>query len=62
MPDYPAWVCVDCGRKWGRRRPTHEITAHEGTCDVCGRKAIVTEPRDFGHLVKGWETARSAAR
>lgn len=63
MPDYPAWICIDCGRKFGRRRPTHEITVHEGdTCDICGEKKPTTEPRDFGHLVKGWEKAKSAAR
>jgi rRNA maturation protein Nop10 len=25
------------------------------TCDVCGKKAPVTEPRDFGHLKDGWQ-------
>ena len=36
--DYPTWICADCGRKWGRRIPTHEITMHEGVCDCAGRK------------------------
>jgi hypothetical protein len=30
-------------------------TVHKGVCGVCGNEAMVTEPRDFGHLRKGWE-------
>ena len=54
MTAYPTWVCSDCGEKHGRR--THkEATWHVNTCDLCGREAYVTEPRDFGHLKPGWE-------
>jgi len=50
----PAWVCSDCGNKYGY----HECgiaTWHEDTCGVCGQKKIVTEPRDFGYLKEGWK-------
>jgi hypothetical protein len=47
---YPAWVCFDCGEKYGRR-PVGVATWHEGTCGVCRSPGVlVTEPRDFGHL------------
>lgn len=46
---YPAWCCDDCGYKHGRRR-AGIATWHAGTCDVCGEKKNVTEPRDFGHF------------
>jgi hypothetical protein len=48
-PEYPNWVCMECGLKHGRRAPG-VATWHEGECDACGRKASVTEPRDFGHF------------
>jgi rRNA maturation protein Nop10 len=25
------------------------------TCGVCGEQAMVSEPRDFGHLKDGWQ-------
>lgn len=54
------WVCNDCGSKYGRwYQPgglfpeTHFATYHMNTCDVCNTKDVaVTEPRDFGYLVK----------
>ena len=46
---YPAWVCSDCGEKYGRRIPTC-ATWHVGKCGVCDKETMVTEPRDFGHL------------
>lgn len=56
MPDYPAWVCLPCGNKWGRRVGGGGVcTVHQGVCGVCGETRAVTEPRDFGHLKQGWE-------
>lgn len=53
---YPAVICDDCGTKWGRRTPK-ECTMWQGTCGLCGRAAVVTETRDYGHLRSGWEKA-----
>ena len=47
--EYPAWVCAPCGHKYGRRK-CGVATWHEDDCGVCGKRAVVTEPRDFGHL------------
>ena len=61
---YPAWVCNDCGEKYGTwyqggvytGPKNHCSTNHYGTCNVCGKTNVsVTEPRDYGHLVKGWD-------
>lgn len=52
--DYPAWVCMPCGRRYGRR-PVGICTIHLGECGVCGDRTEVTEPRDFGHLLDGWQ-------
>lgn len=53
--DYPAWVCVRCGNKYGRRS-AGVCTYHLDTCGVCGEKwTMVTEPRDFGHLRDNWK-------
>lgn len=51
---YPRQICFDCGKRYGRRLP-ELATWNNGECDVCGFKSPVTEPRDFGHLNKGWE-------
>jgi hypothetical protein len=52
---YPVWICLDCGREHGKRAEANRgCTLHEGVCDLCGRKAMVTEPRDFGHLHQSW--------
>lgn len=57
MSDQPAWVCNDCGRKYGQRiYETHISTWHMDTCGVCGRHAAVTEARDFGYLRDGWQS------
>lgn len=53
-PTYPAWICMECGRRYGRRRPIC-YTVHVGDCGVCGRTTEVTEPRDFGHLRDEWK-------
>lgn len=48
---YPAWICDDCGRHYGRVITGHCATYHEGdACGWCGRDDVaVTEPRDFGY-------------
>ena len=57
MSDYPAWVCAECGERYGRR-PCGIATWHEDVCGVCGQVRAVTEPRDFGHLTDEWRRAR----
>lgn len=52
--DYPAWICGDCGKRYGRRE-CGIATWHSGKCDVCKRTEAVTEPRDFGHLKDDWK-------
>jgi hypothetical protein len=61
---YPAWVCHDCGTRFGTwyedgeyLGPSHHnATYHYDTCDVCGMHDVpCTEPRDYGHLRSGWE-------
>ena len=49
----PRWVCALCGAAHGRRE-CGIATWHIGTCDMCGVKTEVTEPRDFGGLRSGW--------
>ena len=52
--EYPQWVCIFCGDKFGNC-PVGIATWHQDTCDVCGVVTAVTEPRDFGHLREGWD-------
>jgi len=52
---YPQWVCIDCGNRYGRKLPARMATWHNGKCDACGKDKAVTEPRDFGHLFDGWQ-------
>lgn len=48
VDEYPAWICADCGRKYGRVVPGHVMTWHDGDrCGWCGEKKPTTEPRDF---------------
>jgi len=47
MKSYPVWVCRDCGLKASGGKSFELSTFHGGTCDVCGTKTVVTEPRDF---------------
>lgn len=54
---YPSWICCYCGQKYGNRS-WGIATWHIGTCDICGEKTAVTEPRDFGNLKSGWEKAQ----
>lgn len=42
------WICIDCAEARGCRIPSgHMATWHMGTCDACGQRELVTEPRDF---------------
>ncbi len=42
------WVCTPCAKAAGGRMPDgHVATFHEGTCCVCKKQAVVTEPRDY---------------
>jgi hypothetical protein len=59
-PDYPAYICADCGQSHGRR-PVGIATWHMGICDLCGRPEMVTEPRDFGHLKDSWKGVKPHA-
>jgi len=42
-----AWVCWGCGMDLPEAKHPGVATWHDGTCDVCGKKTSVTEPRDF---------------
>ena len=57
---YPAWICIDCGVKYGRYR-SDCATFHEGECGWCKKQATVTEPRDYG-FPKHIPTRRGNAR
>lgn len=57
---YSDYICAECGTAHGRRSSGPATTWHYGTCDVCGRPEMVTEPRDFGHLRDSWRTAANA--
>lgn len=65
-PEYPAWICHSCGETYGTwyKRgsyvgpPHHCATFHKGTCEICeAEDALVTEPRDYGHLRADWMRA-----
>lgn len=43
---YPSWICAVCGKKYSKKQ-FQVSTWHKGTCEVCGKEASVTEPRDF---------------
>ena len=49
----PVWICLPCGTIYGNRA-MGVATIHVDTCGVCGKYDYCTEPRDFGHLRKGW--------
>ena len=53
--DYPAWVCAECGEKYGWRECNPVATWHPDICCICGMHADVTEPRDFGFLKLDWK-------
>jgi hypothetical protein len=47
-PEYPAWICGDCGDQIGRRNPVN-ATWSMGECGWCASVDVpVTEPRDYG--------------
>jgi len=45
-------VCNECGGKYGKYSVGCS-SRWAGTCDVCGKKAAVTEVRDYGYLQNG---------
>jgi len=64
---YPDWICDECGMRYGRwyqpgvvHSENHYATYHLGECECCNNtEVLVTEPRDYGHLINGWELARA---
>lgn len=53
--NYPAWICQDCGMRWGNQvAGGRVVTWHPGRCGICQQETAVTEPRDFGHLNQEW--------
>ena len=46
------WICCECGDKYGKYSAGCS-TFHEGICEVCGKRAAITETRDFGYLQRG---------
>ncbi len=46
-----AWVCGNCGNKYGKYPDGNVSTWHNGKCGVCGNRDVpVTEPKDFSYL------------
>jgi hypothetical protein len=71
--DQPAWCCRDCGSRYSRTAykvggvsvstsVSRVSTYHEDPCDVCGKEAACTEPRDFGGLKPAWKNHRKESR
>lgn len=57
------WICIDCADARGCRIPSgHMATWHMGTCDVCGQRGLVTEPRDFRPRPDATSTSRAGKR
>ena len=54
MEKKEVWICSNCGKKYGNK-PVGIATWHEDVCDICGKKTVVTEPRDFGGLKQSRE-------
>jgi hypothetical protein len=61
-PQRPNWICDPCGQLYGRWYQgnysgplKHCATYHKGKCDICSDKTSVTEPRDYGHVVRDWK-------
>lgn len=53
IKEYPSWACAPCGKEHGasKGKLVHIVaTFHYGKCDVCGKNAEVTQPRDYGHF------------
>jgi len=51
------WVCFNCGKEAltypeNKDKKQMEVsTVHNGKCDVCKKKKLVTEARDFGYPI-----------
>ena len=59
---YPAWVCAECAHAAGKTL-RGLATFHPDACGICGKAAIVTEPRDYGHFTPPeLRQARTAAQ
>lgn len=54
LREQPEFCCNGCGNEYGNGRTTDTSTMHLGKCGVCGRTAVVTEPRDYGYLTPDW--------
>lgn len=52
---YPTTICADCGQRYGKRQTPGFSCWTVLPCDICGTVAPCTEPRDFGHLLDGWQ-------
>lgn len=52
---YPSFICRPCGQRYGKRKTPGEATWNVLPCDICGSVDLCTEPRDFGHLIDGWQ-------
>jgi hypothetical protein len=48
MKTYPRFACIACGKKHGTRLTRVEWLY--GKCEVCGKNANVTDPKDYGHF------------
>lgn len=51
--NYPAWICMECGDKYGKWPEGHLATFHIGdSCGWCKRDDVmVTEPRDYNYPI-----------
>ena len=50
--------CHFCGTLYGEPS-SGASTMRQGTCDVCGESAVVTETRDYGYLNKGIQNIKT---
>ena len=46
-PDYPEWVCHDCGIKASNGKCFKVMTFHLDKCDVCSKIKQCTQARDY---------------
>lgn len=60
--EYPAWICEECGDRYGRWPEGHLSTWHKGDkCGWCGSTdKPVTEPRDFRY--PAWPPKKEESR
>jgi hypothetical protein len=45
-----AWVCDDCGKKYGWVNVAHKRENAMGRCNVCQKITSVSAPASYGHL------------